>query len=145
MDSNIPAVARVDRISFPRSLVAGDNVSLTINGNTVSASFSGSSDETLAALAESVSGATVGVDAVSSGLDITVSSTVAGQDFTISDTTLENSIQATVLVAPVVPVKQKNSYLFNIPELPDDTISLTVNATTITGSSLTEVIDNINA
>lgn len=142
---NVPAVARVDRITFPRSLVAGDTVSLTINGNTVTRAFSGTSAGTLAVLASSISGATVGVNAVSSGLNITVSSTVAGQDFSLSDVTLENSSQATVLVAPIVPVKQKNTYTFAGSSLAGDVFSVVINNTTVTGSTLTGVVNTINA
>jgi len=145
IQANVPAVARVDHISFPRSLVSGDSISLTINGNTVTRSFSGSSSATLTALASSISGATVGVGAVSSGLNITVSSTVAGQDFTLSNITLENSNQATVLVTPIVPVKQKNTYTFAGTELAGDVFSVVINSTTITGSTLTGVVDAINA
>lgn len=145
VNPNIAAVARVDRITFPRALVTGDSVSLTINGNTVTSSFSGTSAATLTALASSISGATVGVGALSSGLAITVSSTVPGQDFTLSDVTLENSNQATVLVTPITPVKQKNTYSFNAQELTGDVFSLVINSTTLTGSTLTGVVNAINS
>lgn len=145
VQANVPAVAKIENITFPRSLVAGDSVSLTINGNTVTQAFSGSSSATLAALASSLSGATVGVMAVSSGLDITISSTVAGQDFTLSSVTIENSNQATVLVTPIVPVKQKNTYAFAGTELAGDIFSVVINGTTVTGSTLTGVVDAINA
>jgi len=95
-------------------------------------------------LANSISGATVGVGAVSSGLDITVGSTIAGQDFSLSNVTLENSNQATVLVTPIVPVKQKNTYTLNTSELPGDILSVVINGTTVTGSTLTGVVDAIN-
>ena len=143
--SNVSAVARVDGITFPRPLVAGDSVSLTINGNTVNSSFSGSSAATLAALTSTLTAATVGVNVVSSGLDITVGSTVPGQDFTLSNVVLQNSNQATVLVTPIVPVKQKNTYSFNAIELSGDMFSLVLNGTTLTGSTLTGVVDAINA
>lgn len=142
---NVPAVAKVENITFPRSLVAGDSVSLTINGNTLTRVFSGSSAETLTSLASSISGATVGVGAVSSGLDITISSTVPGQDFTLSSVTLENSNQAVVLVTPIVPVKQKNTYTFAGTELAGDNFSVVINSTTVTGATLTGVVDAINA
>ncbi len=47
VDANVPAVAKVSRISLPRALVSGDSISLTVNGNTVTTSFSGSSSATL--------------------------------------------------------------------------------------------------
>lgn len=145
VNPNVPAMSKVDRVAFPRALVTGDNVSLTINGNTVTSSFSGTSSATLAALAASISVATVGVNAVSSGLDITVSSTVPGQDFNLSNVTLENSNQATVLVTPIVPVKQKNTYSFHASELPGDVFSVTINSTTVTGSTLTGVVNAMNS
>lgn len=144
VNPNVPAVSKVDSLTFPRSLVAGDSVSLTINGNTVVSSFSGSSATTLTTLAASISAATVGVSALSSGLDILVSSTVPGQDFSLSSVTLENSKQATVLVTPIVPVKQKNTYSFNAQELAGDVFSVSVNSTSITGSTLSGVVDAIN-
>ena len=145
VDPNISAVAKIDRITFPRSLVAGDNVSLTINGNTVTQSFSGTSANTLSILADSLSGATVGVSAVSSGLNITVNSTVPGQDFNLSDVTLVNSKQATVLVTPIVPVKQKNTYTLTASELPNDNISVTVNSINFNAATLSGVSSLINS
>ncbi len=58
--------------------------------------------------------------------------------------TLENSNQATVLVNPITPVKQKNTYSFDATELAGDVFSVVINSTTFTGSTLTGVVNAIN-
>lgn len=47
-------------------------------------------------------------------------------------------------MTPVIPVKQKNTYVFHQAELLGDILSVTVNGTPFTGSTLTGVIDAIN-
>lgn len=135
--ASVVAQAQSESITFLRAFQAGDNISVVVNGNTITQAWDTDTDTTLTALKDQID-TMPAVNAVADTVNkrITITSSTAGVAFNISDTSIINNIAPTVLVASVTPVSQSD--VFSMPHtiLAGDTITLTVD-----GSPLTQAFD----
>lgn len=131
--ASVVAQTQSESITFLRAFRSGDNISLVINGSTITQVWDTDTDTTLNALntqIDSMSAISAVADTVAK--KITITSDTAGVAFNVSDTTIVNNIAPTVLVASVTPVSQSD--VFSMPHtiLAGDTIALTVDGTPLT-------------
>jgi hypothetical protein len=128
--ANVFPEAQIDSITVPRSLVAGDVLSVTLSGAAATTvTYSGSEAATL-------SGFTAALDALSevsatlSGSTVTVTAAVPGVPFTLSALDLTGTVPTTVTINNVVPVTQVVTA--TLPGLvAGDTASTTLNGTSV--------------
>lgn len=141
--ANVPAQAQISSITLPRNLVAGDSLSISVDGNPASVSFSGSEIETLTALAASI-GSFTGVDASASGSVLTVQAEVAGVGFSIGNLDLSNSVSSVTVVNNVSPVAQVNEV--GLPTFyPGDTASITIDGTPVSVTYASDSASMVNS
>lgn len=153
--SNIPAVAQVDTISFARDFVAGDNVSVTLNGMPVSVPFNASSSGTLQDLSNAID-AMAGVHANFNvgARSVTVTADAAGTPFTISNAALITSLSSSVVTANVNARTQQEKFTLPRQLQAGDTLRTVVNGNTVnvaygvssnaTLTALASAIDAVN-
>lgn len=137
MTASVVAQAQQESVTFLRAFQAGDNISLVVNGNTITQAFNTDTDTTLNALAMQIDmmpNLTAVADMINK--KITITSDTAGVAFNVSDTSIINNIAPTVLVQSITPVSQSNVFTLPHTILAGDTIALTVD-----GSPLTQAFD----
>lgn len=133
--ANVTPQAQSASIDFGRSFQAGDMISVVVNGNTITESFSGDTDATLTALASEIDGMiNIGATPDTLNKKIIITADTAGTGFNVSDTNIINNIAPTVLVASVTPVKQVNTFTLPNTLLSGDTIDLTVDGSVLSGA-----------
>ena len=115
LTQNVVGGTQSESITIPRNLVAGDTLSVVLNGSTVTQTYTGSSNATITALANSLSGASINSSVSLATRTITVSATTAGVGFTLSQLTVLNQLSPTVIQNAVNPVKQV--VVYSIPNL----------------------------
>lgn len=143
---NVTPVAQVNSLTFDRAFLPGDIASFVVDGNTLIQTYSGTSNATYTALTDQID-AMASVNAMVDVLanKITVTASNPGIGFSISDATVTNAISPVVLVANVVPVKQKNT--FQLPQilLSGEVVAMTISGEAspveLTGMSLSQLFD----
>lgn len=120
------------------NLVSGDIVSLSVNGNAVSASFSTDHATTLSALISTIDTVS-GVNASASGSNtVVVEGANPGDPLLVTDVKVQNSVTSQVLQANVVPVAQEEAWNFPYALPASATVSANVNGTGVTQSFVTD-------
>lgn len=132
--ANVVAVAQIARVDVPQQLIPGDVVSLSVAGTGVSVAFSGSDSGTLDALAAAID-ALPEVTAALSGRSVTVTAAVAGSAFGISNLTVDSSdVNASPIVANVVPVAQVERVSLGRPLYQGDEVALSLSGVNLSQS-----------
>jgi hypothetical protein len=136
--ANVSAVAQVDSLTFGRDFVAGDQVSVVANGNTLSSTFSGSHAATVEDLRSKIA-AMPNLSALASAVTrvFTVSSTVSGTAFTLSSATVRNTISPVVLQNNVQAVNQTSRFVVAPTLIAGDTVSVSIGTGTVSQSFTT--------
>ncbi|MDD2487137.1 MAG: Ig-like domain-containing protein [Candidatus Gracilibacteria bacterium] len=151
MVANVPAQAQVDSITLPRAIIAGDMLSINIDGNLITEVFSGSESETLDSFKSKVDSIATGVSLNISGSDLVFTATTAGVPFSIGSFTIDNSISPATTVDNVVAVKQETEMV--MPTLVEgdfigfsiDGNSILQNFDTDENTTINQILLNINA
>lgn len=144
---------QVTEYNFPRNLVAGDNVSAIINGSPYNTNYAVSSAATITSFANLINASLSGTITVTTGVNkITLTSKTAGVGFTTQPLQISNTLTPQVLVANVVPVKQRDIAIIATTLVAGDTITVTIDGTLITqafntneNNTLTLLNNQINA
>lgn len=131
VSSNVSPISQSESITFPRSLVAGDEVSVVINGSTVTQTYSGSSNATISAFATALSSGGVNASASLATRTVTLTAVTPGVSFTVSNLQVLNQGSPTIIRNPVTPTKQVVKY-----QVPNDLIAGDVISGTIDGQSV---------
>lgn len=139
--ANVVAVAQVDQISLLRAPLAGDTISVVIDGTTIDQAFDTDATTTLDALKAQVDASAVTMTYV--GNVITLTADVAGVPFTVGSITVSNSLSPSTTVANVAPVKQETEYTF--PTLvTGDSIAFSINGIPLVENFMTDETTTIN-
>ncbi|MDQ1344085.1 MAG: SH3b protein, partial [Patescibacteria group bacterium] len=136
---NVAAVAQVESLTFGRDFVAGDQVSVVMNGNTVSQSFTGTHADTVEALRAQIA-AMPNLSALASPVTrvFTVSSSLPGTGFSISNATLRNVVTPTVLQNNVQAVKQTSRFDIAPSIVAGDSLSVVIGSGSVTQAFSTD-------
>ncbi len=129
---NTAPVSQTETLTFPRNLVVGDQVSLVINGSTITQNFATNSNATLTAFASALSSGGVSATVSLPTRTITLSAVTPGVAFTVSGLSVLNQLSPTILQNPTNPVKQVMVY-----SIPQTLISGDIITGTIAGQSFT--------
>lgn len=133
--NNVVAVAQESEVSIPQDLFPGDTIQFTVSGTGLTQVFTGSTDTTLAALADQITASTSASGSYDSVTrKINMIAKIAGNAFSMSNLVITSSgMIPQNIVANVVPVAQVERV--TIPRIlySDETLSLTV-----AGSGLTQ-------
>lgn len=126
---NVVAVAQVNDISIPRDLVDWDTINFTLWTDTITQSFSGTSNDTIMSLNEQINSLTwIFVSSYNSGLrTISIKSEIAGVWFTNPSLYISSSFVSANLTSPVLSQAQISSLDFPKILVSGDTISTIVN------------------
>ncbi len=151
--ANKPAVAQVDKISLPRTLIQWDKVSINIDWVQINDTFTGTSAITLNNFANLINSAQSWATASISWNDITISASTAWIPFLIQTWSfiVENTSFANTTVQNVVAVKQQSE--FDIPTFVAwDQINFSVDSTIISvdfnndhSTTVNDILNAINA
>lgn len=131
--NNVVAQKQISEYTLSRTLVSWDSLSAIINWSPISATFSWSSTNTISSFINEINSSMSWViNASATGsLWIHLESVVSWNSFTLQPLNLSNSINPTVVVANVVPVKQKETIIIPNDIISWDSISLNLSWTTV--------------
>lgn|GEM_PF-1212608 len=140
--ANVVAVAQVDQVTLLRAPLAGDTITITIDGTPITQAFDTDANTTLNALKVQVDATAVTMTYV--GNVITLTADIAGVPFAVGGCTVSNSLSPSTTVANVAPVKQETEYTF--PTLvAGDSIAFSINGTPLVENFATDENTTITA
>lgn len=139
--ANVIAVAQVDQMSLLRAPIAGDTISVIVDGTPFIQAFDTDTITTLNALKAQIDASAVMMTFV--GNVITLTADVAGVPFAVGGCTVSNSLSPSTTIANVAPVKQETEY--TLPTLvAGDSIAFSINGIPLVENFTTDENTTIN-
>lgn len=140
------AIQKITEYNFPRTLVPGDTISTIVNGSPYSVNYAIWSSETVQALSDMLnSSLSWTINITNTSNQITLTAIVARTPFTTQPLQIVNTLTPKVLVANIVPTKQRELLTLQQDIVVWDSINVTIDWTSITQVFDTDETTTLNA